>query len=51
MGKNNMTVLEAQYIVGQIERYKNNPFIEALPPILEPQNLINILSGKVEFRE
>ena len=25
MGKNNMPILEAQYIVGQIERYKNNP--------------------------
>lgn len=51
MGKNNMPILEAQYIVGQIERYKNNPFIEALPLILEPQSFINILSGKVEFSE
>ena len=46
-----MPILEAQYIVGQIERYKNNPFIEALPLILEPQSFINILSGKVEFSE
>ena len=51
MGKNNMPILEAQYIVGQIERYKNNPFIEALPLILEPQSFINILSGKVEFSQ
>lgn len=36
-----MPILEAQYIVGQIERYKNNPFIEALPLILEPQSFIN----------
>lgn len=46
-----MPILEAQYIVGQIERYKNNPFIEALPLILEPQSFINILSGKVEFSQ
>ena len=46
-----MPILEAQYIVGQIERNKNNPFIEALPLILEPQSFINILSGKVEFSE
>ena len=46
-----MPILEAHYIVGQSERYKNNPFIEALPLILEPQSFINILSGKVEFSE
>lgn len=46
-----MSILEARYSEGQIDRYKNNPFIEALPPILEPQSLINALSGKVEFSE
>ena len=46
-----MPILEAQYLEGQVDRYKNNPFIEALPPILEPQSLIGALSGKVEFSE
>ena len=46
-----MISVQADYKKTGIERYDDNPFIEALPPILEPKDVSAILKGKVRFAE
>jgi hypothetical protein len=41
--------VEAVYVDPGLERYRGNPLIEALPPIMDLQALKVKLSGKVEF--
>jgi hypothetical protein len=39
----------ADYRKTDISRYNNNPFIEALPPILEPKSVIEALRSRVDI--
>ena len=43
--------VQADYKKTGIRRYDDNPFIEALPPILEPEDVILALNGQVDFCE
>lgn len=40
----------AQYLPSGIGHYDGNPFIEALPPILETPDLVKLLKGKIDFK-
>nr|WP_298891881.1 AAA family ATPase [uncultured Acinetobacter sp.] len=46
-----MISVQADYKKTGIRRYDDNPFIEALPPILEPEDVISALSSQVDFCE
>ena len=49
---NNMlssNTISADYRETGIPRYNNNPFIEALPPILEPKSVIDALRSRVDI--
>lgn len=47
--ENGMEAEVADYKVSQIEEYNNNPFLEALPPILEKEEIIRKLSINQPF--
>lgn len=47
----NMTSVQADYKKTDIKRYDGNPFIEALPPILEPKDVILAIGSSIEFSE
>ena len=46
-----MTSVQADYKKTDIKRYDGNPFIEALPPILEPKDVILAIGSSIEFSE
>ena len=40
----------AVYIESPVADYQGNPFIEALPPILEAKDIIKAIRGIVDFK-
>ena len=48
---NDMTGIKAEYRKTGVKRYDDNPFIEALPSILEPKGVVSAIGSNVNFSE